>query len=145
VRPRQNIVTISAAESRLSLRRPEEDRTMTTLFAVTIDCAAPSTLAPFWCEALGYSVRDVIGEYVILGPKDGADKPLVFLQRVPEPKVAKNRMHVDLHADDPVAEAERLCGFGATKLTALQEQGGFRWLVMADPEGNEFCVGTMPV
>jgi hypothetical protein len=117
---------------------------MTTLFALTIDCAAPSTLAPFWCEALGYSVRDVIGEYVILGPKDGADKPLVFLQRVPEPKVAKNRMHVDLHAADPVAEAERLCGFGATKLTALQEQGGFRWLVMADPEGNEFCVGTMP-
>ena len=63
----------------------------------------------------------------------------------PEPKVTKNRVHLDLHADDPVAEAERLCGFGATTRTALQEQGGFRWLVMADPEGNEFCVGTMPV
>ena len=116
---------------------------MTTLFALTIDCTSPSTLAPFWCEALGYSVRDVIGEYVVLGPKDDADTPFVFLQRVPEPKVAKNRVHLDLHADDPVAEAERLCGFGATKLTALQEQGGFRWLVMADPEGNEFCVGTV--
>jgi hypothetical protein len=117
---------------------------MTTLFALTIDCASPSTLAPFWCEALGYSVRDVLGAYVVLGPKDDTDKPLVFLQRVPEPKVAKNRVHVDLHAADPVAAAERLCGFGATKLTTLQEQGGFRWLVMADPEGNEFCVGTMP-
>jgi catechol 2,3-dioxygenase-like lactoylglutathione lyase family enzyme len=116
---------------------------MATLFALTIDCASPSTLAPFWCEALGYRVLTVIDAYVILGPPDSADKPLVILQRVPEPKVAKNRVHVDLRADDPVAEAERLCRFGATRLTALQEQGGFRWLVMADPEGNEFCVGQV--
>ncbi|HEX7126984.1 MAG TPA: VOC family protein, partial [Thermodesulfobacteriota bacterium] len=77
---------------------------MARLFALTIDCASPSALAPFWCEALGYGVRDVLGEFVVLAPPDDADRPIVFLQRVPEPKVAKNRGHVDLRANDPVAE-----------------------------------------
>ncbi|HEX7128029.1 MAG TPA: VOC family protein [Thermodesulfobacteriota bacterium] len=117
---------------------------MARLAALTIDCASSSTLAPFWCEALGYRVRGAINEFVVLGPQDDADQPIVFLQRVPEPKVAKNRVHVDLRANDPVAEAERLCGFGATRLTDLLEQDGFTWLVMADPEGNEFCIGKEP-
>ena len=114
---------------------------MARLFAVTIDCASPRALAPFWCEALGYRVRGEFDEFVMLVSKDEADQPVVFLQRVPEPKAAKNRVHLDLRASDPVAEAERLCGLGATRLTDLREQDGFAWLVMADPEGNEFCIG----
>ena len=64
----------------------------------------------------------------------------MLVQQVPEPRVAKNRMHLDLHVDDAEAEAARLVGLGASRLGdgAL---GDFRWITMADPEGNEFCVG----
>ncbi|GAB4000752.1 VOC family protein [Glycomyces albus] len=66
----------------------------------------------------------------------------VLFQTVPEPKTVKNRVHLDLHygADRIEAEAGRLEGLGATRQGAVQEEGPSRWIVMADPEGNEFCV-----
>ena len=59
--------------------------------------------------------------------------------KVPEPKIAKNRIHLDLMAPDPEAEVDRLVKLGATWVADLDEYG-HTWTVMADPEGNEFCV-----
>ncbi|MEU5292693.1 VOC family protein [Streptomyces umbrinus] len=70
----------------------------------------------------------------------GLGRRLLF-QRVPEPKTVKNRLHIDVHAGDRPREAEvaRLTGLGAAVLREVKEQGG-EWVVMTDPEGNEFCV-----
>jgi hypothetical protein len=70
----------------------------------------------------------------------GLGRRLLF-QRVPEAKTVKNRLHLDVHAGDGqrAAEVERLTGLGASVLREVKEQGG-EWVVMADPEGNEFCV-----
>lgn len=77
-----------------------------------------------------------------VNPENGIGGGLrVLFQTVPEPKTAKNRVHLDLHygADRIDTEAERLEGLGATRLY-VGEEGPSRWIVMADPEGNEFCV-----
>jgi predicted enzyme related to lactoylglutathione lyase len=112
---------------------------------VVIDCADHDTVVGFWTAALGWERRDVNEQYVALAPsaaeRDAAGPrslPLLF-QKVPEPKVAKNRVHFDFQADDMMAEVARLTGLGATVL-AEHSLGDFRWTVLADPEGNEFCV-----
>lgn len=60
--------------------------------------------------------------------------------KVPEPKVVKNRVHLDLHVADMAAEVKRLLGLGATRIGMGEDEDGDVWAVMADPEGNEFCV-----
>jgi predicted enzyme related to lactoylglutathione lyase len=106
---------------------------------ITIDCADPRGLAGFWTAALGTKVdRDYEGEFLILAPVEGG-LPLA-LQKVPEPRAGKNRVHVDFGGDDRVAEVRRLVELGA-KEVAEHEVPGLVWTVLADPEGNEFCVG----
>jgi predicted enzyme related to lactoylglutathione lyase len=110
-------------------------------FAVVLDCADADRLAEFWSAALGYPNRRAVTQFVVLSPPEGDARPTLILQQVPEAKVVKNRMHLDLHAADRDAEVARLEGLGAGK---LQEQpnciGEYCWYLMADPEGNEFCV-----
>lgn len=108
----------------------------TRIDAITFDAADPERLALFWAEALGYERRDSSGNFLILADPAGAGPGLLF-GRVSEPKVAKNRVHLDLDGDD--AEVERLAGLGATRVETVEEHGQ-RWTVMRDPEGNEFCV-----
>jgi len=105
-----------------------------------LDCADPNELARFWTQALGYRAHGSAEPYVVLVSENPGDPELV-LQRVPEPKVSKNRMHLDMRVDHLEAEVERLAALGASQLSAdpIVEEG-FRWVVMADPEGNEFCV-----
>lgn len=105
---------------------------------VTIDCADPRTLATFWTEAADYRLAGEFGDFLVLRPADG-DGLALGLQKVPGPRVGKNRVHVDFRADDREAEVRRLVGLGATVLDE-QEAPGLRWTVLADPEGNEFCV-----
>ncbi len=106
---------------------------------LVLDCLDPPVLAAFWAAALGYERSSSIDPYVVLVP--GGAGPELLLQRVPEPKVVKNRMHLDLRADDLEKEVERLERLGARRLEpAPAEEQGCRWVVMADPEGNEFCV-----
>lgn len=105
---------------------------------VTIDCADPQSLAAFWTEAAGYRIAGDYGAFLLLSPVDGPGLSL-GLQKVPEFRVGKNRVHVDFHADDREAEVRRLVGLGATVLDE-HEVPGLRWTVLADPEGNEFCV-----
>jgi len=106
---------------------------------VTIDCAEPQQLAAFWSEALGVSIQGDYGDFVFLArPVDGG--PVLGLQRVPEPRSGKNRVHVDLSGGSRVTEVPRLVGLGA-KVVGDHEMPGLVWTVLADPEGNEFCVG----
>ena len=109
-----------------------------TLGMVTIDCADPQKLAGFWTEALGMTIAADYGEYVMLEP-DGEGVRL-GLQRVPEQRVGKNRVHMDFVTADRAAEVGRLVELGATELD-VQEMPGLTWTVLVDPEGNEFCVG----
>ena len=105
---------------------------------VTIDCSEPRLLARFWSEALGVSIQDDYGDFVFLArPTDGG--PVIGLQRVPEARSGKNRIHVDLGGGSRAAEIPRLVGLGAT-VVAEHELPGLVWTVLADPEGNEFCV-----
>lgn len=105
---------------------------------LAIDCADPAALARFWGEALDYKTLpgDDPDEAAIV-PKEGRGAQLLFL-RVPEGKTAKNRLHLDLRPDDQDAEVERLLAHGANKVDI--GQGSPTWVVLADPEGNEFCV-----
>jgi hypothetical protein len=107
---------------------------------VVIDCADHGLVVEFWAAALGYERREVNEQYVALVPpaREPGLPPLLF-QRVPEPKIAKNRVHLDFRAPVMADEVARLVGLGAT-LLAERSLGDFSWTVLADPEGNEFCV-----
>jgi predicted enzyme related to lactoylglutathione lyase len=109
-------------------------------FGLVLDCADPDRLAAFWGPALGYVNVGRAGSYVALFP-DRRPGPKLLLQRVTEPKSTKNRMHLDIEVPDIEAEAERLVALGASKVseTTMSEHGS-TWFLMADPEGNEFCV-----
>jgi hypothetical protein len=110
---------------------------------LVLDCADPQALEPFWREALGYRTHFSIESHVVLVPGDGSNASPLVLQQVPEPRVGKNRMHVDLVTADVEGEVERLVGLGATRLHAgVQEFGQLRWVTLADPVGNELCVCT---
>ena len=104
-----------------------------------LDCRDPRALAPFWAAALGYKQVAAAGQYVVLGTGDRTQHELI-LQGVAEPKTAKNRMHLDIHTADIEGEAERLVGLGARRIEGVVEECGERWIVLADPEGNELCV-----
>jgi hypothetical protein len=116
-----------------------------TAHMVTIDCADPKNLAGFWSGALGYVQVADLGGYLILRPADGSPGGLtVSLQEVPEPRVGKNRLHLDLEASDRVAEVARLVDLGATPVRD-HTYSGYAWTVLEDPEGNVFCVSGPPV
>jgi hypothetical protein len=148
---------------------PVNVRAMAYTFQVAIDCHDPHPLADWWSAALGWEVepsdeafiRRMIDEghataddttthrgvlvwktgAALVPPVDGA--PRVLFQAVPEDKVVKNRVHLDIRtgADDPVAVVQRLVDAGATVLHDGR-QGPHTWVTLTDPEGNEFCVSA---
>ena len=109
--------------------------------SVVLDCLAPDALVPFWEAALGYELVDQADGYQILAPAAGEPAgPVLILQPVSEPKAVKNRMHLDVHPDDPAKHIHRLEAMGASRLAAPIAAFGVEWQTMADPEGHEFCV-----
>ena len=105
-------------------------------------CQEPNRLANFWRQALDYRDHFTDTELAVLVPKDGSAAPLL-LQRVPEPKTVKNRMHLDVIVDDVETEVRRLEGLGARRIDHdVQSFGGTQWVRLSDPEDNEFCVST---
>jgi hypothetical protein len=136
---------------------------------ITLDCDDPHAQARFWAAALDFQVDDhhqMIGgiieaghiaadsddivtvdgrrrwrEYASVSPTDSSDGNRMLFQLVPEAKVAKNRLHVDLHAPEGERDAKvaSLIELGASKLWDAQ-MGPMSWVTLADPEGNEFCV-----
>lgn len=116
------------------------------VLAVVVDCADLERAGAFWCGVLGYRIEPTTGgRYQTLLPADGNGVE-VLLQRVPEGKRAKNRLHLDLRVPDLDAEVERVVALGAQRVTdRAVEEDGWRWHVLADPDGNEFCVLRPPI
>ena len=143
---------------------------MAAPFQVTIDCTNPAALSEFWAEALGYTQEPVPSgystweaflkdqgipleegtRYSAVLPPEGTGWPRVLFQRVPEPKTVKNRVHFDLPVADRGIPTDkrralveetiaRLTTLGAVLAGPVEEHGSY-WMVMRDPEGNEFCV-----
>ena len=110
---------------------------------VTIDCADPEQLAAWWGDLLGLKVGRRGGPYVELErPRAGVPKPTLVFQRVPEPKVGKARIHLDIVVADLEAATRRAVALGASIAEDLASEDP--WLVMRDPEGNEFCLIPTP-
>jgi predicted enzyme related to lactoylglutathione lyase len=107
---------------------------------LVLDCADPETLAAFWSSALGLVPLGSAGSYTLLGSPSGS-LPKLLLQHVDEPKATKNRMHLDIETPSVDDEVARLEAIGAHRVeTEPRTEHGTRWVIMADPEGNEFCV-----
>lgn len=105
---------------------------------IVIDCVEIEPLLDFWAAALGYSKVGIRDNYGLLVPENPAHPP-VILQRVPEAKSAKTRVHFDIRVDDVESKAVELEALGARRIDLGQPRDcGF--VPMADPEGNEFCV-----
>lgn len=146
---------------------------MSLEFQVTFDCADPAALAGFWCEALGYRIEpppagfatwaDALDAWGVPAhlrnsrsaavPVEGQSGPRLFFQQVPEQKVAKNRVHLDVRAAPGLAGDERMAALeaAAVRLERLgarrqrvfspaEDPGSSGFIVMKDPEGNEFCL-----
>jgi predicted enzyme related to lactoylglutathione lyase len=101
---------------------------------VIVDSADPDRLAAFWSEVLDRPLVGRVGPYVWLERRNGLG---IGFQRTDLAKTGKNRLHLDLESDHPAAEQARVERLGGRRLTEY-DSGGF--LVMADPDGNEFCV-----
>lgn len=119
----------------------EEERAVVAKFKdLCLDALDDRALAEWWCTAMGYQLRlgtkgDFDGEWIgaIEDPSD--EGPLIWINKVPEVKALKNRMHHDVYGD-----VQELLSLGATLVRARDPE--IQWDVMADPEGNEFCVFT---
>ncbi len=115
-------------------------------FQVTFDCVNPATLAAFWAEVFSYPPPAILDDdHAIIGDPNGV-QPSLFFQRVPESKIVKNRVHLDIHGGDGPdrqpqidTEAERLVGLGGRRLHSVTVEHEY-FVVMQDPEGNEFCL-----
>ncbi|HEY2549187.1 MAG TPA: VOC family protein [Streptosporangiaceae bacterium] len=109
------------------------------LLNITIDCQRPQLVARFWAGVTGWPVSQPYSpqEYAVTGP---AGVPRLYFTAVPEPKGAKNRVHLDIVPADRTQDEEiaRLAGLGASVVSDQRPDVG--WVVMADPEGNEFCL-----
>jgi hypothetical protein len=107
---------------------------------VTFDSADPRSHSAFWSAVTGYHTVTERDDFVALQAPDQRGVRQILFFKVPEPKSAKSRMHVDLATKDPPTEIQRLVALGATKVE-YREGNGTSWTVMLDPEGNEFCIG----
>lgn len=105
---------------------------------VTFDCRDPARLAGWWAEHFGGTAHELLpGEFIAVTRPAG---PRLGFQKVPDPTPGKNRVHLDFSAADVDGEVSRLAAAGATEVQRHQFGENFRWVVMADPEGNVFCV-----
>jgi len=111
------------------------------LSEIIVDSNDPKQLATFWGNVLGWPVvEDPRGLCWISATGDYTARPMIVFVPVPEPKSAKNRVHIDVNPSgtDQAGELERLLALGARKVDI--GQGDVPWIVLADPEGNEFCL-----
>lgn len=107
--------------------------------SVVIDCNDFDRMFAFWQEALRYTPREPAdADWVVLRDPEGTGVN-VSLQQVPEPRIGKNRLHLDLYTQEPEAEVDRLLAIGATRHPAATDPDA-DFVVLADPEGNLFCV-----
>ena len=111
---------------------------------LVLDAHDPDLLARFWCTVLGYVELDRVDGSIEIGPAEagfGGPQPTIVFDRTDEPKSGKLRLHIDVNATDRDQEAEldRLLAAGARRAD-IGQAGNESWHVLADPEGNEFCL-----
>jgi predicted enzyme related to lactoylglutathione lyase len=110
--------------------------------SVIVDSADCERLARFWSEALGWRITFESDEEYVIEPPEGSREvdvaPDILFGKVPDRKIVKNRLHFDLRPKDQEAEVQRILSLGATRVDIGQRD--VSWVVLADPEGNEFCV-----
>lgn len=110
---------------------------------LVLDCRDPEALAEFWCEVLGFVVLDREDDDIEIGPREGAGgpQPTIVLSRSDDARSGKLRLHIDVNPTDrdQDAELERLLAAGA-RHADVGQTGEESWVVLADPEGNEFCL-----
>ena len=119
---------------------------MLKIQCITIDCHNPKALSAFWAQALNWNSDEnatddeaYIEKNLELNNNDGY--PDLLFIKVPDQKNSKNRLHLDLRPENQLEEVERLEKIGATRMEIGQSSDpSTTWIVMADPEGNEFCV-----
>jgi hypothetical protein len=118
------------------------------IYNVTFDAKQPRILGRFWSEVTSYAIADERDDFVALRAPDHRGVRQILFFRVDDPTPGKNRMHVDLAARDPDTEIRRLLSLGAQPVDPLRdgkpswrEGNGTKWVVLQDPEGNEFCIG----
>jgi hypothetical protein len=108
---------------------------------LVVDCADPRRLAEFWAAVLDYTISADSNDTEVEITAGPDTRPTILFARVPEPKTVKNRLHIDVNATggaDQQAELQRLLALGARHVDV--GQGEQTWHVLADPEGNEFCL-----
>jgi glyoxalase superfamily protein len=120
------------------------ERVAARITELVLDARDPELLARFWCEVLGYVELQRDGDDIEIGPPDtgfGGPQPTIVFNRTDEPKTGKLRLHIDVNATDreQAEELERLLAAGARRADVGQT-GKESWHVLADPEGNEFCL-----
>lgn len=110
---------------------------------INIDCGDPASLARWWADLLGWRITFEEADEVVLEPPEGSPEdgvsPDLLFARVPEAKQVKNRLHIDLRPEDQKLEIDRAEALGARRVDVGQTND-VSWVVMADPEGNEFCI-----
>ena len=110
---------------------------MGRFYQLVVDSQDPAALAGFWAAALELTILYETEDEVIIG-RDAHEYPGICFVPVSGPKTGKNRLHIDIDPDDQATEVERLIGLGAQRIDI--GQGAVNWVVLADPEGNEFDV-----
>lgn len=105
---------------------------------IIVDCIDNERVAAFWGQVLGREIGEHSPPYIDLAPAQEHDIPISF-QKVDEPKTTKNRLHLDVKVSDLNVATEQIVALGGRMLQHLVE-GPYTWRVMADPEGNEFCL-----
>ena len=108
-----------------------------SLEEIVVDCRDCLSLARWWQAATGWQIVGEESGAIELAPAPGQTPSIMFIE-VAEHKRVKNRLHLDWVPDDQQAEVERLIGLGASRVDI--GQGTTSWVVLADPEGNEFCI-----
>jgi predicted enzyme related to lactoylglutathione lyase len=109
---------------------------------VTVDCTDPERLAMWWAGAIaGEMTIAAPGEFVTVALPQGLG---LGFQKVPDPAPGKNRLHLDLHSQHRERDVARLIASGATEVSRHTANADFGWVVLADPDGNVFCVAGAP-
>jgi hypothetical protein len=130
--------------ARIAAMRGYGDRVACRITELVLDARDPELLARFWCEVLGYVELERDGASIEIGPPGagfGGPQPTIVLSQADEPKAGKLRLHIDVNATDREQddELERLLAAGARRVD-IGQTGAEPWQVLADPEGNEFCL-----
>ena len=112
---------------------------------IQVDCANPEAIAELWCRMLGVTIVESLGDpphFVNLGTSpDAPGGPALAFQRVPEAKTGKNRLHFDIAVDHVGLATTQVEALGGSRAPSEDfSEHGYRWRVMADPDGNEFCL-----